>query len=157
MIDLERKVYEEELVRGQEMIDEMKERNGLKYSVVLYGQRPEKKETELLGYLVAYEDKTDEGEDCVYLDDIAVAKDLQGFGLGWQILEKAISRLKEEARRRGKPILFDMHLRKASQALFEKHKEDLERMGVTLLESALVPDYYDNGEDSLYCVYEVRG
>jgi ribosomal protein S18 acetylase RimI-like enzyme len=157
IINLERKVYEEELVRGREMIDEIKEKNGLKYSVVLYGQKPRKKERELLGYLIAYEDKTDEGEDCIYLDDIAIAPDVQRLGLGWQILEKAILRLKEEASRRDKPVLFDMHLRETSQALFEKHKEDLERMGVSLIESVLVPDYYEEGVDALYCVYEVRG
>jgi ribosomal protein S18 acetylase RimI-like enzyme len=134
IINLERQVYEEELVRDREMIDEMKEKNGLKYSVALYGQRPNKEKRELLGYLIAYEDKTDEGEDCVYLDDIAIAPDVQGLGLGWRILEKAILNLKEEASRRGKPVLFDMHLRKTSQALFEKHKEDLERMGMSLVD-----------------------
>jgi ribosomal protein S18 acetylase RimI-like enzyme/type III secretion system FlhB-like substrate exporter len=156
IISLEKQVYEEEIVRGREMINEMKEKNGLKYSVVLYGQRLRKKEKELLGYLIAYEDKTDEGKDCIYLDDIVVAPDVQGLGLGWQMLEKVISRLKEEASRLGKPILFDMHLRETSQTLFEKHKEDLEKMGVSLVESVLVPDYYDEGEDALYCVYEVK-
>ncbi len=29
-------------------------------------------------------------------------------------------------------------------------------MGVKLLEEALVPDYYDEGDDSLYKVYQIE-
>ncbi|MBI5222763.1 MAG: GNAT family N-acetyltransferase [Candidatus Magasanikbacteria bacterium] len=157
IIQLETQVYEGDVVRGEEMISDLKQGHGLKYSVASYGKWPQQKREELLGYIVAYEDKTDEGHPSVYLDDIAVAGDLQGHGLGWRLLEKTIERLKGEAQKRGQPILFDMHLKETSQGLFEKHKEDLEKMGVTIVESVLVPDYYDEGEDALYCVYEVRG
>ena len=43
----------------------------------------------------------------------------------------------------------------ASQALLDKHKEDLEKLGVKLREETLEVDYYGGGEDALYRVYEV--
>jgi hypothetical protein len=49
-----------------------------------------------------------------------------------------------------------MNLRESSQALLQKHKEDLENLGVKLIEEALVPDYYDEGEDALYQVYQIK-
>lgn len=50
-----------------------------------------------------------------------------------------------------------MHLRDSSQRLMEKHKEDLDNLGLVLIDEVLVPDYYSDGDDSLYQVYEVRG
>ena len=38
----------------------------------------------------------------------------------------------------------------------ERHRADLEQMGVKLIEEALTPDYYDEGEDALYQVYEIK-
>ena len=64
--------------------------------------------------------------------------------------------MKEKAKKDKRSVLFDMHLKPGSQRLFEKHKEDMEKMDVKLVESALVMDYYDDGEDALYCVYEVK-
>lgn len=37
----------------------------------------------------------------------------------------------------------------------ERHRNDLEQMGAKLLEEALVADYYNEGEDALYQVYEI--
>lgn len=153
---LEEKVYEEDIVRGQEMIDDLIAHHGLDYSAAIFGKRPGQTQQALLGYLVAYEDQTDEGDSCVYLEDIAISPDCQGQGFGWNLLRASIERLKAKAQEQGKPILFDMHLRQTSQRLFERHQGDLEEMGVTLAESVLVPDYYDDGDDALYCVYEVR-
>ncbi|MCX7778708.1 MAG: GNAT family N-acetyltransferase, partial [Patescibacteria group bacterium] len=156
IVELERQVYQEiGLVRGQEMINDLKEKNGLKYSVVIYGQRLDEQESKLLGYAIAYEDETDEGEFCVYLDDIAVRPDSRGQGLGWSLVKEVIKRIKEEAKIRNQSIFFDMHLREDSQDLFERHEEDLKNLGVLLKESVLVPDYYDEGEDALYQKYEV--
>ncbi|MBU1922303.1 GNAT family N-acetyltransferase [Patescibacteria group bacterium] len=154
--DLESQVYEEELARGAEMIDELKNKEGLKYSVALWGKRGKDKNESPFGYTVAYEDETDEGESCVYLDDIAVTPELRGKGLGWQLLKETIFRIKEEAARRGKPVYFDMHLRPDSRALIERHEQDIKNLGMEVVESALVPDYYDAGEDALYQVFEVR-
>lgn len=52
-------------------------------------------------------------------------------------------------------MLLDMHLREGSQRFMEKYGQQLEQMGVKLLEEALVPDYYDEGEDALYKVYQI--
>ncbi len=157
ILDLEREIYEETgLTRGQAMIEDLEKGNGLDYSAILRGKRPEKIESELLGYLVAYEDQTDDGDPCVYLDDIALAPDCQGQDLGWKLLENALLNMKEKAKKDKRSVLFDMHLKPGSQRLFEKHKEDMEKMDVKLVESALVMDYYDDGEDALYCVYEVK-
>src|SRR3989344_3359570 len=40
--------------------------------------------------------------------------------------------------------------------LWSVHRADLEQMGVKLIEEALTPDYYDEGEDALYQVYEIK-
>ncbi len=72
-----------------------------------------------------------------------------------------LSNLFSEKTDRGKgkmenqPILLDMHLRETSQRFFERYQNELEQMGVKMLEEALVPDYYDEGEDSLYKVYQI--
>ena len=154
---MEEKIYEEAgLVRGDAMIEDLEKGNGMDYSVILRGKRPEKTESEPLGYLVAYEDETDDGDPCVYLDDIALVPDCQGQDLGWKLLESALLKMKEKAKQDNKPVLFDMHLKPGSQRLFEKHREDMEKMDVKLVDSALVPDYYDDGEDALYQVYEVK-
>lgn len=52
-------------------------------------------------------------------------------------------------------MLLDMHLREWSQRFMEKYGQQLEQMGVKLLEEAFVPDYYDEGEDALYKVYQI--
>jgi len=90
------------------------------------------------------------------LEDIVIAPEAQGRGLGWEIMQKMIEKIKVKAIKENKPILFDMHLRGSSQGLMEKHKEDLERLGLTLVDEALVSDYYSDGEDALYQVYEVK-
>ena len=38
----------------------------------------------------------------------------------------------------------------------EHHRDELERMGVKLLESTLMPNYYDEGEAALYQVYQIE-
>ena len=49
-----------------------------------------------------------------------------------------------------------MHLRENSQKFMERHRNELEQIGVKLIEEVLVADYYDEGEDALYKVYEVK-
>ncbi len=153
---LEEQAYPVELVAGQATIDEMQNKNGLRYSVALTGTRPNQEQPQLLGYAIAYEDVTDEGLPSIYLDDIAIAPDCQGQGLAWNILQKLVERIKERVRAKGGSIILDMHLRPHSQRLFEAHRNDLAQLGVILKEDALVPDYYDEGEDALYYAYEVK-
>lgn len=110
----------------------------------------------MIGYIVAIDDETDEGEKSVYLEDIAVLPKAQGQGAGWKMMKEFVTKLKAKAKGQEKPVLLDMHLRENSQAFMEKHKEDLEKLGVKLVEEALVADYYDDGEDALYQLYEVK-
>ncbi len=113
------------------------------------------KDEEIIGYIVAVEDETDEGDACVYLEDIAVIPEAQGQGIGWNMLKSFIKRLKEKAARDGNPVLLDMHLRENSQRFMERYRAELEQMGVRSIEDALVPDYYEEG-DALYKVYEIK-
>ena len=63
---------------------------------------------------------------------------------------------KEKVKKDNKPVLLDMHLRENSQRFMERYRADLKQMGVKLIEGALTPNYYDEGEDALYRVYEVK-
>lgn len=152
---LERVIYDDELRQGEELIEDIREGNGLAYSITVRGEQSSKKGSELIGYLAAVEDETAEGDPCIYLEDIAVIPEAQGQGVGWQMFEQLIEKLKAKARAENKPVLLDMHLRENSQRFMERHRDDLARMGVTPIEEALVPNYYDEGKDALYKMYEV--
>ncbi|HEY4519175.1 MAG TPA: GNAT family N-acetyltransferase [Candidatus Paceibacterota bacterium] len=102
------------------MIEDIKEGNGLAYSIIITGKEPGSKAEEIIGYIIAVEDETDEGDACVYLEDIAVAPEAQGQGVGWEMLKNFIDKLKEKARRDNKPVLLDMHLRENSQRFMER-------------------------------------
>lgn len=155
VLKLEEIAYENDyLNQGEELAEDIESGKGFNYSVVLTGEKEADKK-EIIGYAVGVEDETDEGKPSVYLEDIVIAPEAQGQGFGWEIIEKMIEKLKEKAAKENKTILFDMHLRESSQRLMEKHKEDLERLGLKLVDEALVPDYYDEGEDALYQVYEI--
>jgi len=80
----------------------------------------------------------------------------QGQGIGWKMMSELIDKLKKKAEKDRRPILFDMHLREGSQRFMDTHNADFERMDVKMIEEALVSEYFENGEDSLYRVYEVR-
>lgn len=154
---LERKIYAgTDLVLGQTMIEDIEQNNGLAYSIILEGIRSGKKSKEIIGYLAAVEDETDEGDPSIYLEDIAVLPEAQGQQVGWNMLKNLIAKLKEKAGKENKPILLDMHLRETSQRFFERYQSELEQMGVKMIEEALAPDYYDEGEDALYKVYQVK-
>ncbi|MEK7634285.1 MAG: GNAT family N-acetyltransferase, partial [Patescibacteria group bacterium] len=153
---LERKIYAgTDLISGQAMIEDIKQGNGLEYSIIMTGKRAGGNE-EIIGYIAAMEDETDEGDKSIYLEDIAVLPEAQGQGIGWEMFKGLINKLKEKSRKENKPILLDMHLREESQRLLERHREELEQMGVKLIEEALVLDYYDNDEDALYKVYQIK-
>ena len=154
ILALEREVYPEDLVSGRAMINELELHNGLAYSSALYGKVDRETDDRLLGYALAYEDATDEGEASVYLEDIAIVPDVQGQGVGWRLVEDIVKRIKS-AQAQGGPKYFDMHLRPNSARMFESHRADLEQLGVRIAESVLVPNYYDEGEDAVYQVYEV--
>lgn len=155
--ELERKIYANtDLISGQGMIEDIKKQNGLEYSLTLGGKRAGQTEEETVGYIVAVEDETDEGDKSVYLEDIAVLPEAQRQGIGWDLLKGLIQKLKEKSAKESKPVLLDMHLRENSQRFMERNRALLEEMGVKLIEEALVPDYFDEGEDALYQVYEVR-
>jgi len=155
---LEEEIYSDiDLVSGQAMINDINSGNGLEYSILVYGRRPREKRPETIGYLVAIEDETDEGDPSIYLEDIALLPEAQGQRIGWEMFKNLIGRLKEKVKQENKPVLLDMHLREATQRFFERHQNELEQMGVKLIEEALVPDYYDDGDDALYRVYQVNG
>lgn len=157
ILKLEEKVYEEDdLSQGEDLREDIESGKGFDYSVVLTGEKEAGKK-EIIGYAIGVEDETDENKPCVYLEDIVVAPEAQGQGFGWEIMRKMIEKIKEKAAKENKPVLFDMHLRDSSRQLMEKHKEDLERLGLALVDEALIPDYYSDGDDSLYQVYEVKG
>jgi ribosomal protein S18 acetylase RimI-like enzyme len=157
---LEAEVYKNtELTQGMELIEDIKSGNGLEYSLIISGKNSKQKKAEAIGYIVAVESKTDEGDPSIYMEDIAVLNEAQGQGLGWELLKELVNKLKSKAQKDGKPVLFDMHLRESSQQLLQKHKEGkegLKSMGVSLIEEAYVLDYYYEGEDALYQIYEVK-
>ncbi|MFH1233793.1 MAG: GNAT family N-acetyltransferase, partial [Patescibacteria group bacterium] len=153
---LERKIYADtNLITGQAMIEKIKRNNGLKYSIIVSGEQPDEKSKEAIGYIVAIEDETDEGDRSVYLEDIAIIPEAQKQGIGWEMMKNLIAKLKEETQKKNKPVLLDMHLRENSQRFMEKYHAELEASGAKLIEKALVPNFYDEGEDALYKVYEV--
>ncbi|MCX6737011.1 MAG: GNAT family N-acetyltransferase [Candidatus Parcubacteria bacterium] len=153
---LEAKIYQDTgLAQGSGLIENIKSDNGLEYSLIIRGKQPDQEE-KIIGYIVAVDDETDEGDPCIYLEDIAVLDEAQGQGLGWEMLKELVNKLKIKAQKNKKPILLDMHLRKNSQGLLQKHKEDLEEMGVRLTEEALEPNYYDTNEDALYQIYQIQ-
>ncbi len=156
---LEKKVYIREdanLIRGQALINDIHNQNGLEYSVTMWGKAKQTDKLKMIGYIVATEDETDEGDTSIYMDDIAVSPEAQKQGVGWKLLEELIKKLKSKAKDENKPVLLDMHLRPNSQSFMEKHKDKLNALGVKLIEEALVADYFDEGEDALYQVYEVN-
>ena len=157
MRDLERKVYanDAELIQGLELVRDIKEGKGLEYSVATFGVPQGMTKQEMIAYAVAIEDETDEGDKSVYLEDIAVAPEAQRQGIGQKLIQELVERLKAKAGSDGEPVLFDMHLRPNSLALLDRQREQLAGRGVALLEDVLVPDYYDEGEDAVYRVYEV--
>lgn len=157
ILQAERKIYASTgLISGQTMVEDMKRGNGFEYSVAMQGVRPGKKQAEIVAYIVAVEDETDEGDKSIYLEDIAVLPEAQRQGIGWEAMKEFIAKLKAKAAKDGQPVLLDMHLRETSQTFMANHHADLEGLGVKLIEEALVPDYYDEGEDSLYQVYEIK-
>lgn len=154
---LENKIYKNTgLTQGLELIEDLKRGNGLEYSIILKGKNPTKEKEEVIGYIVAVEDETDEGDPSIYMEDVAVLNEAQGQGLGWEMLKELVNKLKTKVQKDGKPVLFDMSLREDGRKLMEKHKNDLENLGVKLIEEALVPDYYNEGEDALYQVYQIN-
>lgn len=163
---LEQKIYAgTDLISGQAMIEDIKNENGLEYSIITTGKRTGKpadakamagkQSEEIIGYIAAVEDETDEGDSCIYLEDIAVIPEAQGQGVGWEMLKGFIEKLKIKAQKENKPVLLDMHLRENSQRFMERHRAELEQMGVKLIEEALTPNYYDEDEDALYQVYQI--
>ena len=97
---LERKIYAGTgLIAGQEMIDNINNGNGLEHSVIQTGKRASDKPEEIISYIVAYESETDEGDACVYLEDIAVILEAQRQGIGWNMLKSFVEKLKEKAKR----------------------------------------------------------
>ena len=154
LLKMEETIYPEDFIQGQTLLEEIKGGNGLEYSMVISGIPEGETVVKPIGYLVAVEDRTDEGDPTIYLEDIAVLPEARGQGAAWIMIKELIFKLQTKAKKENKPVLWDMHLREASQRLLEKHKDDLIIMGVQVIEEAFVSDYYE-GEDAVYKVYEV--
>lgn len=154
ILKLEDEIYSgDELIQGTRLIDDIENRNGFDYSVVLVGKGSSGKK-ELLGYAIAVEDKTDKGDPCIYLEDIAVSGKIRGRGLGWMIMKKMIEKLEAKLKKDGGSLLLSMHLRESSKRLMDKHRKDLEEQGLRLIDEKIVPEYYSKKESALYRIYE---
>lgn len=149
LLEMEKEIYPEELVQGQAMVKDIENGNGLEYSMVSYGNG------EKVGYLIAVENISATGEPTIYLEDIAVLPKAQRRGIAWEMLRELIFKLQTKAKKENRPIFWEMHLRETSQKLFEKHREELKKMGVEIVEEILMPGYYRNGESSLHRIYRV--
>jgi len=156
VLKLEEEVYtKDELCQGKRLMDDIENRNGYDYSIVLIAKRNNGRK-ELLGYAIGVEDQTDKGESCIYLEDIAVSRKVRGRGLGWLILKKVIEKIKVKLNKDGKLLPISMHLRESSKRLMDKHKEDLEILGLKLIHEAIGPEYYSKNEDALYRIYKIE-
>lgn len=154
IIKLEEEIYATDgLCQGKRLIDDIENRNGFDYSVVLFGKTGSGKK-EMLGYAIGVEDETDKGKPCIYLEDIAVSQKARGCGLGWMIMKEMIGKLEARLKKDGGSLLFSMHLRECSKRLMDKHREDLEALGLRRIDEALVPEYYSKNENALYRIYE---
>lgn len=154
IIRLEEEIYaSDELIQGKRLIDDIENRNGFDYSVVLFG-KGDGGEKELLGYAIGVEDETDKGKPCIYLEDIAVSQKVRGRGLGWVIMKEMIEKIKAKLKEDGESLLLSMHLRESSKRLMDKHKKDLEALGLRRIDEVLVPEYYSKNEYALYRIYE---
>jgi len=95
---IERVIYNDEnLILGQAMVEDIKRGNGLQYSSIIRGKRKGSDKFEVMGYIVAVEDETDEGDPSIYLEDIAVVAEAQGQGIGWKMMSELIDKLKKKA------------------------------------------------------------
>lgn len=154
ILKLEEEIYAaDELIQGKRLINDIENGNGFEYSVVLVGKK-DGKEKELLGYAIGVEDKTDKGEPCIYLEDIAVSQKVRGRGLGWVMMKEMIGKIKARLKEDEESLLLSMHLRESSKRLLDKHKEDLEALGLRRVDEVLVPEYYSKNENALYRIYE---
>jgi len=149
LLVIEEKIYPKLLVQGKAILQDIESGRGLEYSFVAFVGKKN------IGYLVAVEEKSKEGGQIVYLEDIAVLPEAQGHGVAWEMLKKLIRKLQAKAKRDNEPILWEMHLREASRNLFEKHKKELEEIGVEGIKEIILPRYYKNGEDASYRLYKV--
>ena len=141
ILEMEEKIYPKALRQGQALLEDIKKGNGLEYSIIIPG----------IAYLIA----VDKEDSTVYLEDIAVMPEAQRQGIGWKMAQKFIKKLKSKAEKEGEPVLLSMHLREASQKLFEKHKEDLEKMGAETIKEEFLSAYYKNGENAIYRIYKI--
>jgi len=141
ILEMEKIIYLEALRQGQALLEDIKKGNGLEYSVIIPG----------IAYLVA----VDKEDSTVYLEDIAVMPEAQRQGIGWKMAKNLIKKLQNKAEGEGKSVLLSMHLREASQKLFEKHKADLEKMGAKIIKEEFLPAYYKNGENAIYRIYKI--
>ena len=151
ILEMEKKIYPKLLVQGQALLDDIKKGNGLEYSIVVLNEKMEK-----IAYLISINGQAQKEEPCVYLEDIAVMPDFQRKGVGWMLIKKIVRKLQAKAKKEGKAVLWSMNLRKTSQNLFEKHREDLKKMGVISIKEELLTNYYKNNESGLYKVFVIE-
>ena len=156
ILKIEPKIYRKNDRLGPALITHIKQKNGLGYSEVVYGKRTKNSKVELIGYLVAIDDKMDDGRKCVYLDDIALLPEVQRQGIGWKLLRVLVKQLHGRAVKSKKRILFDMHLMKTSLAFMEKNSKKLAKLGCTVVSDYFYKDYYKLGKDAIYRVYQVK-
>jgi len=155
IVAIERKIYlneDPDIIQGESLIEDIKKREGLEYSVVLYGEREYGKKREVIGYIVAINENMDKNKLSICLEDFAIIPEAQRQGLGWKIMEEFIKNLKGKH----KPDFLYMHLRENSKAFMNKHQESLKEMGVELIEETTIADYYGIGKDTLCQLYELK-
>jgi ribosomal protein S18 acetylase RimI-like enzyme len=100
LLDIEKKVYRKNDRQDQSLITHIKQKNGLEYSQVAVGKFKKEDTAETIGYLVAIDDKMDDGRQCVYLDDIALIPQAQRQGIGWKLVATLVEYLHSKAKRR---------------------------------------------------------
>lgn len=153
--EIESRVYGElGLVRGDAMVEDIKNKKGMEYSFVAWGREEGKEQARIVGYLMAYEEKID-GQDGIYVEDTALVPEAQRQGIGWKLNERLMRKVKEKAKREHKSILVAMHLRESSRRFLEHYKDELRKLGLEPVREEWMKDYYSIGDDALYRVFRI--
>jgi ribosomal protein S18 acetylase RimI-like enzyme len=152
---IEAATYPPSLREGElELMRSSQAGNAEQFSFTVTGKNPRGR-TRLIGYLLCERGKTDEGEPCLYISDLAVHPSAQGQGIGWGLFRTFVQSVAQAAKTGAAPDLIDLHMRAGTIGLLEKHADELAQLGLTQREELTLPGYYGEGEDAVYRVYRV--